>query len=129
MSSCPSPAPGPAHGEGGAGYPGDAHRDRGAGLGRTRRERLRDLLLSSEDGIALDQIERLLEVKRHVAIRDLEHLRLSLRHREETLFMVPPSCVSCGFTFRLEAPKAPSRCPACKSRELTEPIFKAAANA
>lgn len=91
----------------------------------TRRERLRELLLSSEDGLSLDQIEKILEVKRQTAIADLEHLRLSFRNRRATLLMVPPSCTTCGYVFRLDAPKAPSRCPSCKSRDLNAPIFKA----
>lgn len=100
-----------------------------ADLGKTRRERLCDLLFSSEEGVSLDQIEKILEARRATVIDDLEHLRLSFRHRQATLLMVPPTCESCGYTFRLEAPKAPSKCPACKSRDLTEPIFKAEAEA
>lgn len=98
-------------------------------LGKTRRERLCDLLFSTDEGVSLEQIEKILEVRRNTAIADLEHLRLSFRHRAATLLMVPPTCEDCGYTFRLEAPKAPSKCPACKSRALTEPIFKAQAEA
>lgn len=96
-------------------------------LGKTRRERLRDLLLSTEDGLSLEQIEKILEVRRATAIADLEHLRLSFRHKPATLLMVPPACTTCGFVFRLESPKAPSKCPSCKGRALSEPIFKAMA--
>lgn len=127
MSSVPSPSFGKAHGEGGAAQPGVAA-PRDPRLGRTRRERLRELLLASEEGVSLDEIERLLEVRRQVAIADLEHLRLSLRHRDETLLMVPPACGTCGYVFRLDAPKAPSKCPRCKSRDLVAPIFKAEAS-
>lgn len=117
MSSHPSP-PFRAAGEN-AGAPGRLE------LGRTRRARLRDLLLSSEEGVSLDEIERILEVRRQTAIDDLQHLQMSMRHRAETLLMVPPACTQCGFVFRLEAPRAPSRCPMCKSRALSDPIFKA----
>ena len=98
-------------------------------LGRTRRERLKELLLSSEDGVPLDALEKMLEATRSTIINDLEHLRLSFRHQSATLLMVPPSCTTCGYTFRLEHPKAPSKCPACKSRDLSMPIFKATAEA
>jgi len=98
-------------------------------LGRTRRERLRELLLSTDEGVPLDALERLLEAPRSTIINDLEHLRLSFRHQQATLLMVPPSCGTCGYNFRLERPKAPSKCPACKSRDLTMPIFKATAEA
>ena len=95
-------------------------------LGTTRRRRLRELLFSAEEGLSLESIEKILEVKRSTVIADLEHLRLSFRHQAATLLMVPPSCTTCGYTFHLEVPKAPSRCPACKSRALSDPIFKAA---
>lgn len=98
-------------------------------LGRTRRERLKELLLSTEEGVPLDAIEKILEATRSTVIADLEHLRLSFKHQDATLLMVPPSCTDCGFTFRLDVPKAPSRCPVCKSRDLSEPIFKATAEA
>lgn len=135
MSSRAPPSP---PGEGAAGIRGPTAAQRGAdgrngassggnGIGRTRRERLRELLLSSEDGLPLDAIEKILEANRSTVIADLEHLRLSFRHQDATLLMVPPSCGQCGFTFRLDAPKAPSRCPVCKSRDLTQPIFKATA--
>lgn len=85
--------------------------------------------MSTEEGIPLDAIEKILEAPRSTIISDLEHLRLSFRHQDATLMMVPPACTICGYTFRLDVPKAPSRCPSCKSRELTEPIFKAEASA
>ncbi|HEX2021242.1 MAG TPA: transcriptional regulator [Candidatus Thermoplasmatota archaeon] len=117
MSSSPSPPW--AHGQG-VGAPG-------APLGLTRRERLRALLLASDEGVSLDEIERILEVRRQVAIDDLQHLQMSMRHSRETLLMRPPACTSCGYVFRLDVPKAPSRCPSCKSRALSDPVFKAEA--
>lgn len=98
-----------------------------ADLGTTRRRRLRELLFAAEDGLSLESIERILEVKRSTIIADLEHLRLSFRHQSATLLMVPPACTTCGYVFHLEVPKAPSRCPQCKSRALSDPIFKATA--
>ena len=99
------------------------------GLPSTRRKRLRDLLLSSDQGYSLDEIERILETKRGVILADLEHLRLSFRHQGATLLMAPPSCRTCGYVFRLDVPKAPSKCPACKSRDMLDPVFKAEAEA
>lgn len=93
----------------------------------TRRARLRELLGSREEGFALAEIEEILEVERSVALDDLRHLQMSLRHAEESLLMVPPRCDSCGFTFRSEEPKAPSKCPSCKNRRIVDPVFKVAA--
>ena len=39
--------------------------------------------------------------------------------------MAPPACTTCGYVFRLDVPKAPSKCPVCKSRKLANPVFKA----
>jgi predicted Zn-ribbon and HTH transcriptional regulator len=94
-------------------------------LGQTRRERLRDLLFSATDGLPLDEIEKRLEARRGTILADLEHLRLSFKHQDATLLMVPPTCMTCGFVFRLDVPKAPSKCPVCKQRNLSNPIFKA----
>ena len=128
MSSRATPFP---DGGGGAGPYGPLGRARPVadGLGRTRRERLKELLLTAAEGVPLDAIEKILEARRSTIIADLEHLRLSFKHQDATLLMVPPSCTDCGFTFRLDVPKAPSRCPMCKSRDLSEPIFKATAEA
>lgn len=99
------------------------------GLPSTRRRRLRELLLSSEQGYSLEEIERILDAKRGVILADLEHLRLSFRHQNATLHMAPPACTTCGYVFRLDVPKAPSKCPVCKSRKLADPVFKATAEA
>lgn len=119
----PTREPPPGGPEETADAPGDSP------LGVTRRKRLRDLLLRSEEGYSLDEIEKILEVRRSTLVADLEHLRLSFRHQDATLLMVPPACGTCGFVFRLEKVKAPSKCPVCKNRSLSMPIFKAAADA
>lgn len=91
---------------------------------KTRRERLRELLATREEGYSLDEIEEILEARRQVVIDDLRHLQMSLRHRPERMLMVPPRCDTCGYTFRVEQPKAPGRCPACKSEAVVAPVFK-----
>lgn len=90
----------------------------------TRRLRLRELLKTREDGFSLREIQDIMEAKRGSLLSDLRHLQLSLRHTSETLLMAPPACRSCGFTFRMEEPRAPSRCPKCKSVDVSDPIFK-----
>lgn len=90
----------------------------------TRRGRLKALLATREDGFSLKDLQEIMEAKRGSLLDDLRHLQLSLRHTPETLLMVPPGCLECGFTFRMEEPRAPSRCPKCKGVKLTEPIFK-----
>ena len=111
------------------GYEATADAPNDPALGQTRRRRLRELLLQSEDGYSLDELEKILETRRSTLLADLEHLRLSFRHQAHTLFMAPPACGTCGYVFRLDSVKAPSKCPCCKSRSLSMPIFKAAADA
>lgn len=91
---------------------------------KTRRERLRELLASREEGFSLEEIEDILDLKRSTILDDLKHLQLSLRHRPERMLMVPPTCRTCGFTFRLEEPRAPGRCPVCKGESVLLPVFK-----
>lgn len=96
---------------------------------KTRRERLRDLLSEAEEGCTLEDLREHFQVPRHVVLSDLRHLQLSLRHRDETLLMAPPRCKECGYEFAVEEPKAPSKCPMCKSVALADPVFKVAAEA
>lgn len=91
---------------------------------KTRRERLRDLLATREEGFSLEEIEDIFDARRTTILNDLRHLQLSLRHREQHLLMVPPRCETCGYVFRLEEPRAPGRCPACKSEAVVPPVFK-----
>lgn len=91
---------------------------------KTRRERLRELLASREEGYSLDEIEDILEARRTTVLDDLRHLQMSLRHRPERMLMVPPQCNMCKYTFRVEEPRAPGRCPVCKSEAVIAPVFK-----
>ncbi len=40
------------------------------------------------------------------------------------MLVVPPRCDTCGFMFRIEEPRAPGRCPSCKSEAVLAPVFK-----
>lgn len=91
---------------------------------KTRRERLRELLASRQEGFSLEEIEDILDLRRSVILDDLRHLQMSLRHRPERMLVVPPSCRTCGYTFRIEEPRAPGRCPICKSEAVLAPVFK-----
>lgn len=96
----------------------------GDATGRTRRQRLRDLLAEHEHGLDLEELKTALDATRGVVLEDLRHLQMSLRHAEETLQVAPPTCRECAYAFNLDAPKAPSRCPICKSEDLTLPVFR-----
>jgi predicted Zn-ribbon and HTH transcriptional regulator len=72
------------------------------------------------------EIQDIFDVGRSVALADLRHLQLSLRHERENLLMVPPACEACGYTFRMDEPRAPGRCPICRSERVLDPVFKVA---
>lgn len=91
---------------------------------KTRRRRMRDLLASRDDGFSLEEIQDILDIKRSTALDDLRHLQLSLRHQPENLYMLPPECTRCGYRFQMDEPRAPARCPLCKSEKVLDPVFK-----
>lgn len=56
----------------------------------------------------------------------LSHIGRSLSAAGNARLVVEPSeCLKCGFVFKKrERLKTPSRCPVCKSEEITETRFK-----
>lgn len=54
----------------------------------------------------------------------LEHIERSLRHTQESLVVLPPRCLKCGFVFEArERRSKPSRCPKCKSERIEPARF------
>jgi predicted Zn-ribbon and HTH transcriptional regulator len=57
----------------------------------------------------------------------LQHLERSLRHKGETLLIAPPICVDCGFEFnQRHRYTRPGRCPKCRGRRISLPLFRVA---
>ena len=54
---------------------------------------------------------------------DLEHLLKSLKHTEWVPDIQPSLCRKCGFEFSAAKLRKPSRCPACHSNWLTDPVI------
>ena len=64
---------------------------------------------------------------RDLVYEDLKHIAKTIRRLsggKETLVMQVPYCRDCGFIFKLDRPKKPSRCPRCKSYRIAPPAFK-----
>ncbi|MHB8586736.1 MAG: hypothetical protein ACYDDF_12995 [Thermoplasmatota archaeon] len=40
--------------------------------------------------------------------------------------MSPPHCDDCGYVFNVDEPRAPGRCPLCRSERVVDPRFKVA---
>lgn len=89
----------------------------------SRRSRIVDLLRSSSEPVTAREISLELGTPEPTVARDLTHIARSLRGREETLMMVPASCISCGYVFNSPRTTAPSKCPSCRSLRIRPPAF------
>lgn len=113
--------------------------------GRTRRQKLADLLLAASTvaveapgggagsrsrrqpvGVTFDGLRSELEIPVHVLEEDLGHLIKSLRGRGQRVDVDPAQCRSCGFLFRDRFPRHmhdPGRCPECASEAIQPARF------
>ena len=89
---------------------------------QTRREQILQIL-SEARFTAFDLAERF-QVKEKLILDDLKHLKRSLRHRDKDLIIHPAECMECGFRFKTDKIKNPSRCPMCKSERIEEQIYE-----
>ncbi len=96
----------------------------------TIRERIIELLRSTEHPLTAEEIASMLGLDpRSDARLVYEHIR----HAAKTVFrrsggrlqvfMEPPRCRNCGYVFRLEVPRRPSKCPRCGSQRIEPPRF------
>lgn len=63
-------------------------------------------------------------IARSTAIDHIEHLARSLRPTEEQVAVRPPHCQDCGFDEFDAILNVPSRCPACNSERIAEPVVR-----
>ncbi|MBI5468457.1 MAG: transcriptional regulator [Deltaproteobacteria bacterium] len=92
----------------------------------TARQKIMDavkgMMLTAKD------ISKVVGLKEKEVLEHLPHVAKTVNSSKEALsarFVVQPSeCVSCGFVFKKrERLKTPSRCPVCRSEEITEMRF------
>lgn len=94
----------------------------------SQRERILEILMSSQEPLSVDDIARQLELdpRESKEIYDhLEHVARTARAKYgRTLLMEPPQCRKCGYVFRdLRKPRKPSKCPKCGSEWISPPRF------
>lgn len=73
------------------------------------------------------EISQAVSVKEKEVIEHLPHIARSLGGSESAFELVtePSACLECGFVFRKrERLKTPSKCPVCRSEEITETRFE-----
>lgn len=82
---------------------------------------VKGMMLTAKD------ISKIVGLKEKEVLTHLPHVAKTVNSSKEASarFVVQPSeCVSCGFVFKKrERLKTPSRCPVCRSEEITEMRF------
>jgi hypothetical protein len=89
---------------------------------RTTRQRMADRL--REDVLTPAALAREFDVRATDALDHVEHIARSLEDSEERLEAAPPECGECGFAGFDDLVNRPSRCPECKSEDVSEPAFR-----
>ncbi|MCB9764728.1 MAG: transcriptional regulator [Alphaproteobacteria bacterium] len=80
--------------------------------------------LSGGHALTIKELSASLRVSERELGPHLQHLKRSLRHRDERLEVQPARCLVCGFTFEDRARvKRPGRCPGCRGTRIAPPRF------
>lgn len=88
---------------------------------RTTRERMTERL--REEPLSASALAREFEIQTADALRHVEHIAKSVEAGGEDFLVAPPECLDCGFNEFDDLINRPSRCPACKSESIEEPLF------
>ena len=91
------------------------------GAERTTRQRIADFLRG--EPAEAGRLATEFEITTAAALSHVEHIARSLEGTDEQLLAAPPECLDCGFSAFDDLANRPSRCPECKSEDLTEPVF------
>lgn len=90
-------------------------------MATTTRERLADRLRDSP--ATASTLSRELGVPTTTVYDHVRHVARSVSG-EERLLVAPPTCADCGFDDFDDLVNDPSRCPACRSENVEEAVFK-----
>jgi len=89
---------------------------------QTRRKEITDIL--EKEKLTAKQLADIFQVEVKFIIEDLKHIKQSLKPFHKKLKEQWAVCNSCGFVFReREKLSRPSKCPSCRSEDITEPVF------
>lgn len=90
----------------------------------TTREKILYLLRYSDEPLTAKQIMKILGIKKEKEVYEhIYHLSKSSKRKDFVVIVFPPVCEECGYTFDLEYPKKPTKCPICKSERIKPPSF------
>ena len=88
----------------------------------TRREDMIEILRTEE--MTSQQLALHFQTTRKNILRDLTHIRKTLKSRDSELVVRMPVCKKCGFLFKLTSVREPSKCPQCNSTWIEPPAYK-----
>ncbi len=91
------------------------------GAERTTRQRIADFL--RDETAAASRLAAEFGITTATALTHVEHISRSLAGSDEQLLAAPPECRDCGFERFEDLTNRPSRCPDCKSEDVTEPTY------
>jgi predicted Zn-ribbon and HTH transcriptional regulator len=91
------------------------------GAERTTRQRIADFL--RDDPAPASRLAAEFEITTSTALTHVEHISRSLESTDEQLLAAPPECRDCGFERFEDLTNRPSRCPECKSEDVSEPTY------
>ncbi len=91
------------------------------GAEQTTRQRIADFLRETQADAGTLATE--FQITTATALSHVDHIAQSLDDADETLLAAPPECRDCGFDDFNDLTNRPSRCPACKSEDVTQPTF------
>jgi predicted Zn-ribbon and HTH transcriptional regulator len=91
------------------------------GAEQTTRQHIADCL--REETAEASRLASEFEITTAAALSHVEHVARSLEGTDEQLLAAPPECRDCGFERFDDLTNRPSRCPDCKSEDVTEPTF------
>ena len=96
---------------------------------KTKRQKLIKTLKTNRFSIDLRNIMKEFEYpNKKSLIKDITSISKSLKNDNLRLIVSPPSCIACGYVFRLKKNvlKIPSKCPKCKEQRIEWPSIKLA---
>ncbi|QLD86665.1 transcriptional regulator [Natronomonas halophila] len=91
------------------------------GAEQTTRQRIADFL--RHESAEASTLAAEFEITTPSALSHVEHIAQSLEGTDEELLVAPPECQDCSFHEFDDLINRPSRCPECKSENVSDPVF------
>ncbi len=90
----------------------------------TIRERMVKLLSETKTPLSAKEIAFELGIEdERMVYEELKHVMKSIKRTGKRLYVQPAYCKKCGFVFKQNLFRKPSRCPRCKSQWIEPPRY------